>query len=72
MGATQHDKKVVGGNVVGVWPVRIGDVVIRPLAQRHAPRGFARSSLLHNGASRPCERPSTMASNVVVAQLSRR
>jgi len=32
-GAMQHDKKVVGGNIVGVWPVRIGDVVIRPLAQ---------------------------------------
>ena len=32
-GAMQHDKKVVGGNVIGVWPVRIGDVVIRPLPQ---------------------------------------
>ena len=32
-GAMQHDKKVVGGNVVGVWPVRLGEVVIRPLAQ---------------------------------------
>ena len=32
--AMQHDKKVVGGQVVGVWPVRIGEVVIRPLAQR--------------------------------------
>ena len=30
-GAMQHDKKVIGGTVVGVWPVRIGDVVIRPL-----------------------------------------
>jgi 3-dehydroquinate synthase len=32
-GAMQHDKKVVGGEVVGIWPVRIGDVVIRPLAR---------------------------------------
>jgi 3-dehydroquinate synthase len=31
--AMQHDKKVAGGQVVGVWPVRIGDVVIRPLAR---------------------------------------
>ena len=31
--AMQHDKKVVGGQVVGVWPVRIGDVVVRPLGQ---------------------------------------
>jgi 3-dehydroquinate synthase len=31
--AMQHDKKVVGGEVVGVWPVRIGDVVMRPLAR---------------------------------------
>ncbi|HEX6949054.1 MAG TPA: 3-dehydroquinate synthase [Nitrospira sp.] len=30
-GAMQHDKKVIGGTVIGVWPVRIGDVVIRPL-----------------------------------------
>jgi 3-dehydroquinate synthase len=29
--AMQHDKKVVEGNVVGVWPVRIGEVVIRSL-----------------------------------------
>jgi 3-dehydroquinate synthase len=31
--AMQHDKKVVGGTVIGVWPVRIGEVVIRPLPQ---------------------------------------
>ena len=31
--AMQHDKKVVGGNVMGVWPVRIGEVIIRPLTQ---------------------------------------
>lgn len=27
----QHDKKVVDGQVIGVWPTRIGEVVIRPL-----------------------------------------
>jgi 3-dehydroquinate synthase len=32
--AMQHDKKVMAGQVVGVWPVRIGEVVIRPLDQR--------------------------------------
>ncbi|MCX5725077.1 MAG: 3-dehydroquinate synthase [Nitrospirae bacterium] len=31
--AMQHDKKVVGGRVVGVWPVRIGAVVIQPIEQ---------------------------------------
>jgi len=25
--------------------------------RRHAPPGFGRSGLLHNGANRPCERP---------------
>lgn len=29
--AMQHDKKVVAGQVFGVWPVRIGKVMIRPL-----------------------------------------
>jgi 3-dehydroquinate synthase len=33
-GAMQHDKKVVGGRVIGVWPVRIGEVVIRPIEQQ--------------------------------------
>ncbi len=33
-GAMQHDKKVVGGRVIGVWPVRIGEVIIRPLEQQ--------------------------------------
>lgn len=32
--AMQHDKKVIGGKVVGVWPVRIGEVVICPLDKR--------------------------------------
>ena len=29
--AMQHDKKVVGSKVVGVWPIHIGEVVIRSL-----------------------------------------
>ena len=33
-GAMQHDKKVIGGRVIGVWPVRIGEVVIRPIEQQ--------------------------------------
>ncbi len=32
--AMQHDKKVVGGQVVGVWPVKIGEVVIRSIEER--------------------------------------
>jgi 3-dehydroquinate synthase len=39
-GAMQHDKKVVGGTVIGVWPVRIGDVVIRPLGQEACAEWF--------------------------------
>ena len=33
-GAMQHDKKVVGGRVIGVWPVRIGEMIIRPIEQQ--------------------------------------
>src|SRR5262245_21902569 len=33
-GAMQHDKKVLGGRVFGVWPVKIGEVVIRPIEQQ--------------------------------------
>lgn len=32
--AMQHDKKVVGGQVVGVWPVKIGEVVIRSIEEQ--------------------------------------
>ena len=38
--AMQHDKKVIGGNVVGVWPVRIGEVAIRPLAEEACAEWF--------------------------------
>ena len=40
--AMQHDKKVVGGKVMGVWPVRIGEVVIRPLGQEACGDWFRR------------------------------
>jgi 3-dehydroquinate synthase len=33
-GAMQHDKKVVEGRVIGVWPVQIGEVTIRPIEKR--------------------------------------
>jgi 3-dehydroquinate synthase len=33
-GAMQHDKKVLGGRIVGVWPVKVGEVVIRPIEQQ--------------------------------------
>jgi 3-dehydroquinate synthase len=39
-GAMQHDKKVVDGTVMGVWPVRIGEVVIRPLAEEACAEWF--------------------------------
>ena len=31
--AMQHDKKVVDGQIMGIWPVRIGEVVVRPLTR---------------------------------------
>ena len=33
-GAMQHDKKVIGGRVFGVWPVQIGKVLIRPIERQ--------------------------------------
>jgi hypothetical protein len=36
----QHDKKVIGGTVIGVWPVRIGEVVIRPLSEQSCAEWF--------------------------------
>jgi 3-dehydroquinate synthase len=33
-GAMQHDKKVVGGRVIGVWPVKVGEVVILPIERQ--------------------------------------
>jgi 3-dehydroquinate synthase len=42
-GAMQHDKKVVQGQVIGVWPVRVGEVVIRPI-ERQVCAAWFRSS----------------------------
>ncbi len=51
--AMQHDKKVVGGRVMGVWPVRIGEVVIRPIEQQVCAEWFqskhGRGSRLSSG-----------------------
>ncbi len=41
-GAMQHDKKVIGGQVIGVWPVRIGEVVIQPIEQQVCAAWFRR------------------------------
>lgn len=40
--AMQHDKKVVGGKVLGVWPVKIGEVVIRPLDEQACAEWYGR------------------------------
>ena len=49
-GAMQHDKKVVGGRVIGVWPVRIGEVVIRPIEEQVCAAWFQSK---HGRGSRP-------------------
>jgi len=49
-GAMQHDKKVVGGRVIGVWPVRIGEVIIRPIEQQVCAAWFQRK---HGCGNRP-------------------
>lgn len=49
-GAMQHDKKVVGGQVVGVWPVRVGEVVIRPIERQVCAAWFQRK---HSRRGRP-------------------
>ncbi len=38
--AMQHDKKVLGGKIMGVWPVRLGEVVIRPLEEQACAEWF--------------------------------
>ena len=47
--AMQHDKKVIGGQVVGVWPVKIGEVVIRPIEEQVCAEWFRR---MHGRGSR--------------------
>ena len=65
-GAMQHDKKVVGGRVIGVWPVRIGEVVIRPIEQAVCAEWFQskyrrrnRQSSGRQQSKRPVRRKST-------------
>ena len=47
-GAMQHDKKVIGGQVIGVWPVRIGEVVIQPIEQQVCAAWFKRKHVRGN------------------------
>lgn len=61
--AMQHDKKVVGGQVVGVWPVRIGEVVIRPLDQR-ACEDWYHSRQGHNSRLEPHRRSTRRRSGI--------
>lgn len=49
--AMQHDKKVVGGQVVGVWPVKIGEVVIQPIEEQVCAEWFQRKHGRGNRAS---------------------
>ena len=49
-GAMQHDKKVLGGRVIGVWPVKIGEVVIQPIEQQVCAAWFQSK---HGRGSRP-------------------
>ena len=49
-GAMQHDKKVIGGQVIGVWPVRIGEVVVRPIERQVCAAWFQSK---HGRGSRP-------------------
>ena len=49
--AMQHDKKVVGGTVMGVWPVRLGQVVIRPLEAEDCAAWHA--ALTRSASARP-------------------
>ena len=53
--AMQHDKKVLNGQVIGVWPVRIGEVVIRPL-DRRACEEWYHSRFGRNDHSKPRRR----------------
>lgn len=49
-GAMQQDKKVIGGRIVGVWPVRIGEVVIRPIDEQACEAWFQHR---HGHGNRP-------------------
>ncbi|HEU4684511.1 MAG TPA: hypothetical protein VFS39_08440, partial [Nitrospira sp.] len=50
--AMQHDKKVIGGEVIGVWPTKIGEVVIRPLNKRLCQNWYDRLSTAKRSRSR--------------------
>ncbi len=52
--AMLHDKKVAGGQVVGVWPEKIGQVCVAPLEERVFHRWYAaaQSASSHRKAAR--------------------
>ncbi len=53
--AMLHDKKVVGGQVIGVWPVAIGQVRIAPIDEPTFHRWYSegrRDAVLSRGASK--------------------
>ncbi len=43
--AMLHDKKVLDGRVVGIWPARIGEVLIRPVEKQAFQRWYNRSDI---------------------------
>ncbi len=63
--AMQHDKKVAGGKVVGVWPARIGEVVMRPL-ERDACAGWFHAR--HAARLRPSGRRRRPSHRVVASR----
>jgi 3-dehydroquinate synthase len=51
--AMLHDKKVLGGQVIGVWPERIGQVRIAPIEKQAFQRWYAGSRLSFAGRRAP-------------------
>ncbi|WP_455377900.1 3-dehydroquinate synthase [Petrachloros mirabilis] len=56
-GAMQHDKKVIGGRVIGVWPTKIGEVVIRPLEKRICAGWFKSRAMRSDGSPARSRKP---------------
>ena len=63
--AMQHDKKVMDEKVVGVWPVRIGEVVIRPLDKKACAEWYRKhTSNTHRSSNRRPGRSSSLGSSL--------
>ena len=56
-GAMQHDKKVIGGRVIGVWPTKIGEVVIRPLDKQVCAGWFKSLAMKSDGSPARSRKP---------------